>query len=151
MKSNRGPLPQVGITLPRTCPEEPQLGTPSTRAALTHYFTRSWMRSALYGSVGLGLLLGGSMLYAQSTFGSVRGIVQDNTSASVSGSTVTLHSTDENTDRTLPTDATGNFDFENVKAGNYTVLAHHDGFADTVISAIALQARQDLRLAVTLS
>jgi Carboxypeptidase regulatory-like domain len=99
----------------------------------------------------VGLLLGSSPLYSQSTFGSVRGIVQDNTNATIPGTTVILHSTDENTDRSLPANAAGDFDFENVKAGNYTVRAHHDGFADTVISAVALQARQDLRLTVTLS
>jgi hypothetical protein len=88
---------------------------------------------------------------AQSTFGSVRGIVQDNTSAVVSDSQVVLHSTDENTERTVNADASGSFTFENVKAGKYSLRTHHDGFADTVLTGISLEARQDLRLAVSLT
>src|ERR1700722_11895935 len=129
MKSNRGLLPQVGIATPRTCHAEHESSKGETRTQAT----------TMLALAAVGLLLGSSPLYSQSTFGSVRGIVQDNTNASVPGTTVILHSTDENTDRTLPADATGDFDFENVKAGNYTVRAHHDGFADTVISAVALQ------------
>jgi Carboxypeptidase regulatory-like domain/TonB dependent receptor len=89
--------------------------------------------------------------YAQSTFGSVRGIVQDNTSAVISGTQVVLHSTDENTDRTASADASGSFIFENVKAGQYSLHAHHDGFADTQISGISVEARQDVRLTVSLT
>jgi hypothetical protein len=90
-------------------------------------------------------------MFAQSTFGSVRGIVQDNTSAVVSDSQVVLHSTDENTERTVSADASGSFIFENVKAGNYSLRAHHDGFADVVLTGISVEARQDLRLTVTLT
>jgi hypothetical protein len=88
---------------------------------------------------------------AQSTFGSVRGIVQDNTSAVVADSQVVLHSTDENTERTVNADASGSFTFENVKAGKYSLRAHHDGFADTVLTGVSLEARQDLRLTVSLT
>ncbi|QHN05512.1 TonB-dependent receptor [Granulicella sp. WH15] len=89
--------------------------------------------------------------FAQSTFGSIRGTVQDNTSAAISNSHVVLHSTDENTERPANADASGGFIFENVKAGHYRLLAHHDGFADTTLTGIAVEARQDLRLTVTLS
>jgi hypothetical protein len=87
----------------------------------------------------------------QSTFGSVRGIVQDNTSAVISDSQVVLHSADENTERTVNADASGSFTFENVKAGKYSLRVHHDGFADTVLTGISLEARQDLRLTVSLT
>src|SRR3984885_3785144 len=88
---------------------------------------------------------------AQSTFGSVRGIVQDNTSAVISDTQVVLHSTDENTERTVTADASGNFIFENVKAGQYSLRAHHEGFADTALTGISVEARQDLRLTVLLN
>jgi hypothetical protein len=87
----------------------------------------------------------------QSTFGSVRGIVQDNTSAGISDTQIVLHSTDENTDRAATADTSGSFIFENVKAGNYILRAHRDGFADTVLNGISLEARQDLRLTVSLT
>jgi hypothetical protein len=98
-------------------------------------------------------LLLGSVLpaYAQSTFGSVRGIAQDNTGAVISETQVVLHSVDENTDRTVSSDTSGNFTFENVKAGKYSLRAHHDGFADTQVSGISVEARQDVRLTVSLT
>ncbi|WP_150110680.1 carboxypeptidase-like regulatory domain-containing protein [Granulicella mallensis] len=86
----------------------------------------------------------------QSTFGSVRGTVQDATGAAIPNTQIVLHSTDENTDRSIETDASGDFIFENVKAGKYSLRAHREGFADTVVSGISVEARQDLRLAATL-
>ncbi len=99
----------------------------------------------------LAFCLAASPLYAQSTFGSVRGTVQDSTGASIPGTHVVLHSTDENTDRTADTDASGNFTFENVKPGKYSLSARHEGFADTLLSGITLDARQDLRVPATLN
>src|SRR6202046_3806677 len=97
------------------------------------------------------LLSSGIAIYAQSTFGSVRGIVQDNTGAVISDSQVVLHSSDENTERTVNADPSGTFIFENVKAGNYSLRAHHDGFADTQMSGIIVEARQDVRLTISLA
>ena len=48
---------------------------------------------------------------AQSTFGSVRGTIQDNTSANIADAQVVLHSMDENTERTASADASGAFIF----------------------------------------
>lgn len=93
----------------------------------------------------------GSFSHAQSTFGSVRGNVQDASGAAIPGAQIVLHSTDENTERTVDTDTSGAFIFENVKAGKYTLRAHRDGFADTVMSGISVEARQDLRLGATLN
>jgi hypothetical protein len=87
----------------------------------------------------------------QSTFGSVRGIAQDLSGAAIPDTKVILHSTGENTDRPLNADESGSFIFENVKAGHYTLHASHEGFADTVISGISVEARQDLRLTVSLN
>jgi hypothetical protein len=89
--------------------------------------------------------------WAIHTFGSVRGVVQDASGAVVSDTEIVLHSTDENTERTVTADASGNFVLENVKAGKYSLHARHNGFADTVISGISVEARQDLRLTVALN
>jgi hypothetical protein len=97
------------------------------------------------------LLFGaGAFAHAQSTFGSVRGVVQDATGAGIPGATIVLHSVDENNDRTINSDSAGNFAFENVKAGQYNLRAHRDGFADTLVTGVVLQARQDLRVTPTL-
>src|SRR5271163_216183 len=97
------------------------------------------------------LLSVSSLAFGQSTFGSVRGVVQDASGAVISDTEIVLHSTDENTERTATADASGDFILENVKAGKYSLHAHHSGFADTVISGISLEARQDLRLTVALN
>jgi hypothetical protein len=88
---------------------------------------------------------------AQSTFGSIRGTVQDASGAAIPGTQLVLHNVDENTDRTFTTDSSGSFLFENIKAGKYSLKAHHEGFADTLTSGIVVEARQDLRLAATLN
>ncbi len=82
---------------------------------------------------------------AQSTFGSIRGTVEDVSGAAIPGAQVILHSVDENTDRTVTSDDAGDYVLENVKAGNYSLHATHSGFTETVIDNIALASRQDLR------
>ena len=90
-------------------------------------------------------------LWSQSTFGSIRGTVQDDSGAVIPGAEVTLHSVDENTDRIVQADSVGNYLLENVKAGHYSLRARHDGFANAVIEGIELAARQDLRFALSMN
>lgn len=97
------------------------------------------------------LLVAGPLAHAQSTFGSVRGNVVDASGAAIPDAQIVLHNSDENTERAVNTDTSGGFVFENVKAGKYTLRAHRDGFADTVVSGISVEARQDLRLGATLN
>jgi Carboxypeptidase regulatory-like domain len=91
------------------------------------------------------LCVSGTRLDAQSTFGSIRGTVEDSSGAAIPDTQITLHSIDENTDRTVTSDATGSYAFENVLANRYSIRARHDGFAETVVGGITLAARQDLR------
>src|SRR5580658_2046497 len=88
---------------------------------------------------------------AQSTFGSIRGIVTDSSGAAIPGAAVALHSVEENTDRTTTTDGDGAYLFNNVKAGQYVVTVARTGFSTTNIQGVALNARQDLRVNATLA
>jgi Carboxypeptidase regulatory-like domain len=88
---------------------------------------------------------------AQSTFGSIRGAAQDDSGAVLPDTQLTLHSLDENTDRTVVTGPDGTFTLENVKPGRYSVRAHHEGFSETVMNGVSVEARQDVRLTVALS
>src|ERR1700733_7271557 len=102
----------------------------------------------LFGALAVLFVLfcvSGLHLEAQSTFGSIRGTVEDGTGAAIPDTQITLHSIDENTDRTVTSDATGSYAFENVLANRYSIRARHDGFAETVVGGITLAARQDLR------
>jgi hypothetical protein len=89
--------------------------------------------------------------HAQSTFGSVLGTVQDATQAVVSGATVTLHSNDENTDRTTTSSATGDFQFVNLKPGSYLVISRANGFTDARVAAFDLAPRQIARVNVVMA
>ncbi len=88
---------------------------------------------------------------AQSTFGSIRGTVQDVSGAVVPDAAVTVHSLDENFERNVTTNESGDFVVENLKPGHYKVTVHHDGFADAVVESAALETRQDLRIPITLA
>ena len=88
---------------------------------------------------------------AQSTFGSIRGTVQDASGAVIPGSQVTIHSLDEDTDRQVTTGDSGDFIAENLKAGHYKLTVHHQGFSDAVVNSATLEARQDLRIPITLT
>lgn len=90
-------------------------------------------------------------LSAQSTFGSIRGTVQDASGAVIPGATITVHSLDENFERQVTTNDSGDFIAENLKAGQYKLTVHHDGFTDAVVSSATLEARQDLRIPITLT
>jgi len=85
-------------------------------------------------------------LEAQSTFGSIRGTTADQTGAAIPQAKIILHSVDESTDFTTQSDDSGNFVFENLKPGRYSVSATKEGFANAVVNQIELAARQDLRL-----
>jgi hypothetical protein len=88
---------------------------------------------------------------AQSTFGSIRGTVQDASGAVVPDAIVTVHSLDENFERQITTNDSGDFVVENLKAGHYKLTVHHDRLADAVVSSATLEARQDLRIPITLT
>jgi hypothetical protein len=111
---------------------------------------RSYFSGTLLVLLSL-LFLTTSRVKAQSTFGSIRGIAQDQTGATIPDVQVTLHNVDENVDRLTKTDATGAYAFDNVLANSYSIRAKHDGFAETVIGGINLAARQDLRYTLTLT
>src|ERR1700722_1734118 len=96
------------------------------------------------------LVMSNSRLAAQSTFGSIRGTAQDTSGAAIPDTQITLHSIDQNTDRVTKTSATGDYEFENVLAGQYSIRAQHDGFADTKVDGITLAARQDSRYTLTM-
>jgi len=113
-------------------------------SSLLRAVQRCYLTSALTILAAL-LFMNNLRLEAQSTFGSIRGIVQDSTGASIPDAEITLHNVDENTDRKVKADATGSYAFENVLANKYSIRAQHDGFADTVVAGVTLAARQDLR------
>lgn len=93
-----------------------------------------------------GALCVSSRLSAQSTFASVRGMTQDTGNAVLPATQVTLHSLEENSNRSTISDDAGSFVFENIKPGKYSIKAHHEGFGEATVSDVTVTARQDLRV-----
>jgi hypothetical protein len=154
MASHRGTIrpvsPLASHTLETALSLEHQIAASFLKSRELSLSHRSQTFRSRYLSGALAVLfalfcVNGSHLEAQSTFGSIRGTVQDSTGAAIPDTQITLHSIDENTDRTVTSDATGSYAFENVLANRYSIRARHDGFAETVVGGITLAARQDLR------
>jgi hypothetical protein len=97
------------------------------------------------------LLAGSSVAWAQSTLGSLRGVVVDSTGAYLPGASLVLRSLDQSTTRTQVSDAAGAYLFENLKPGRYSLSAAEAGFSTSTLNGITLEARQDLRLPLTLA
>ena len=87
---------------------------------------------------------------AQSTFGSIVGVVHDTTQAVVPGASVKIQSLEDNSTRSATSDQNGSFEFVNLKPGRYAVAAQAEGFAEFQIPSAELAARQTLRIDVTL-
>jgi hypothetical protein len=142
--------PLASPTLETVLSLEPQIAASSKKSSelsLSHRLQtvqKRYLTGVLAVLIAL-LCVSSSRLEAQSTFGSIRGTVQDSSGASIPDTRITLHSIDENTDRTVMSDATGTYAFENVLANRYSIRAQHDGFAETVVGGVTLAARQDLR------
>lgn len=85
-------------------------------------------------------------LGAQSTFGSIIGVVKDASSAAVARAAVKVTNTDENTSRELVTDDSGNYEALNLKPGHYSIAVSKPGFQAWQAGAIQLLARQTVRL-----
>ena len=88
--------------------------------------------------------------YAQSTFGVVLGEIKDSSGAVIRNAKVRLTNTAENTSRDGASDANGNYEFQNVKAGIYQVAVSAPGFRSYNANSLTLVARQTLRVDASL-
>jgi len=87
---------------------------------------------------------------AQSTFGSIVGVVRDTTQAVVPGASVKIRRLEDNNIRSTTSDENGSFEFVNLKPGNYALSAQAEGFAEFQVPSAELTSRQALRIDVTL-
>ncbi|HUJ94813.1 MAG TPA: carboxypeptidase-like regulatory domain-containing protein [Terriglobales bacterium] len=87
---------------------------------------------------------------AQSTFGSIVGVVRDPGGLVVPGAMLTLSGLEEQSTRDTVSGPDGSFQFMNVKAGRYEITATAEGFARFKLPSVQLEARQTLRADLTL-
>ena len=84
--------------------------------------------------------------FAQSTYGSMVGTVTDQSGAALSGATVTITNTDDQTTRSMITDKTGSYQSQDMLPARYKVTIEQANFEILHISALVLSARQTLRV-----
>ncbi len=97
-------------------------------------------------ALALLLALAGTRVQAQSTQGSIIGTVKDTAGAVVPGATVTLTSLDEGAVRNTTSNGVGEFHFQDVKAGRYSVEVAAPNFEKWAATGVTLDVRQELRL-----
>ena len=95
-------------------------------------------------------LWSGSALSAQTTTGSVVGVVTDATSASVASATVTLVNTDTSEKKTAQTDSNGAYQFLNLLPGNYRVEVEKSGFKRFVRNGLQVTVQGAVRVDIPL-
>src|SRR5580658_4866324 len=88
---------------------------------------------------------------AQSTQGSIIGSVKDTAGAVVPGALVTLTNTDEGTVRTARSNGVGDYRFQDVKEGRYSLEISASNFEKWAVTGVVLEVRQVLRLDASLS
>jgi len=108
--------------------------------------TRPWITPAVLAV----LLLWNASVSAQSTFGSIVGVVKDPNGLVIPGTKITLTSLDNQSARDAISDADGSFQFMNVKPGRYEITALAEGFAVFKLQSLELEIRQTLRADLSL-
>jgi hypothetical protein len=89
-------------------------------------------------------------LPAQSTFGTMLGTVTDASGSVVPNAKIEITNEGENVTRATLTDSQGNFEALNLKAGFYSVSAEAKGFKARKETGLELQARQTMRVNISL-
>ncbi|MFN2417142.1 MAG: carboxypeptidase-like regulatory domain-containing protein, partial [Pyrinomonadaceae bacterium] len=87
---------------------------------------------------------------AQQTTGNVRGVVADPNGAAVTGARVTITSKQTNQSQSAQTNDSGEYQFNNLLAGDYTVEVSAANFKTTTLSEVRVQLNQTTDLPVQL-
>ena len=84
----------------------------------------------------LTILCAAAPAFAQSTFGTFVGTVQDQSGSVISGAIVTITNLDENTVRSATTNTSGQYQLLNVPAGRYSISVIKPGFATAKVNEV---------------
>jgi len=89
-------------------------------------------------------------LQSQSTYGTILGTVHDGSGAVIPGATVTLLNTGTSSQRVATSDGSGDFQFNNIDVGDYSITIVMSGFEKYKQPEISLTARESFRVDATL-
>ena len=87
---------------------------------------------------------------AQSTTGSISGVIADSSGAILPGADIVVVHTDTGLERRQVTDATGFFRVLNLNPGIYVLTAEMPGFRSRTVDALAVSVTRDLRVDLSL-
>ncbi len=91
------------------------------------------------------LLLSTAALNAQTTFGTIAGVVRDPGKAPIGGATITATKLDGNSIRTTISGSDGIYTFSDVVPGNYSIIAQTDKFGEITVASIQVVAGRAAR------
>ncbi|MCI0421407.1 MAG: TonB-dependent receptor, partial [Acidobacteria bacterium] len=106
--------------------------------------------SVLAGSLLVLVLLYSTPLRAQTSFGTITGVVTDSSGAVLPDATVTATNDKTGLSRQAMTNSSGNYIVPSLPPSTYTLSAELKGFKKVVRSALHLQVNQSLRVDMTL-
>jgi hypothetical protein len=97
----------------------------------------------------VGVLVCSVVMFSQSNFGRILGIVTDQTGGVVAGATVTVIDTQRGVARTLTTDDAGEYNAPTLIPGTYIVRVEAKGFKKLERENVVLEVGKDVRVDVT--
>ena len=100
--------------------------------------------------IAVALLIVVFNLSAQTSTGTVQGMVTDQSGSPVAGARLKLTEQSTSLSREQFTGAEGNFEFHSLPRGAYQLEAEHPGFKKELVSGISLQVAQTQRIDVKL-
>src|SRR5262245_58097855 len=114
------------------------------------------MQRFFLGERVLGLLLAMAIFqlpaaFAQSTYGSVVGVVNDTSEAVMPGVAITLTNIGTNERHSTISGRDGFFQFQNVMPATYRLEAELTGFRRHVVEPVAVEVQRSVRVDVTLA
>jgi carboxypeptidase family protein/TonB-dependent receptor-like protein len=92
----------------------------------------------------IGAILGGLVVYAQVTTGTISGVVQDPSGGVSPGVAITVRNLDTGAARTVTTDPRGSYTAPNLSLGNYEVQAQQSGFQTEIRNGITLTVGREV-------
>src|SRR2546425_6725949 len=98
----------------------------------------------------ISVILGGRLVSAQVTTGTISGVVQDTSGAVIPGVSVTVKNLDTGIARSVTTDERGRYTAPNLTLGNYAVEGQLTGFQTEIRSGITLTVGREAVVSLTL-
>ncbi len=104
----------------------------------------------------IGMLLAALVLlnlpvFAQLTSGNITGTVYDQSGATVPNATIVAHNTATGVENTTTSTSAGDYRFENLPVGTYTILVNAAGFTKAEVQNVSVELNQTITTNVTLA